>query len=91
MRRPSFCLHAGGQLAVDWVARPGSYVQESPGTIHTLFSDDGMKTMFLLNGSIEFYDDNDILLETLDVFWFIDHYLSHCRKHGLKVNQKLFV
>jgi 2,4'-dihydroxyacetophenone dioxygenase len=80
-------------LEYDWVARPGSYVQESPGAIHTLVSDDpnGMKTIFVLNGSIEFFDEKDGLLETLDVFWFIDHYVSYCREHGLPINQKLFV
>ena len=78
-------------LEYDWVAKTGSYVQESPGAIHTLVSDEGMKTVFWLNGSLEFYDDNNNLVETLDVFWFMDHYLSYCREHGLKVNQKLFV
>ncbi|MGD0428910.1 MAG: 2,4'-dihydroxyacetophenone dioxygenase family protein [Candidatus Acidiferrales bacterium] len=80
-------------LEYDWVARPGSYVRENPGVIHTLVSDDpnGMKTIFFLNGSLEFYDDNDVLLDTLDVFWFIDHYLSHCRAHGLKINEKLWI
>jgi 2,4'-dihydroxyacetophenone dioxygenase len=33
-------------LEYDWVARAGSYVQESPGAIHTLVSDEGMKTIF---------------------------------------------
>jgi 2,4'-dihydroxyacetophenone dioxygenase len=80
-------------LEYDWVARPGSYVRENPGVIHTLVSDDpnGMKTVFFLNGSLEFYDDKDVLLDTLDVFWFIDHYLSHCRVHGLKINEKLWI
>lgn len=78
-------------LEYDWVARTGSYVLESPGSIHTLVSDQGMKTFFFLNGSLEFFDDNDNLLETLDVFWFVDHYLTYCREHGLKINQKLFV
>jgi 2,4'-dihydroxyacetophenone dioxygenase len=80
-------------LEYDWVARPGSYVRENPGVIHTLVSDDpnGMKTIFFLNGSLEFYDDNDVLLDTLDVFWFIDHYLNHCRAHGLKINEKLWI
>jgi 2,4'-dihydroxyacetophenone dioxygenase len=77
-------------LEYDWIAKPGSYVQESPGAIHTLYSDNGMKTMFWLNSSIEFFDEHDHLLETLDVFWFIDHYVSHCRKHGIEINQKLF-
>jgi 2,4'-dihydroxyacetophenone dioxygenase len=80
-------------LEYDWVARPGSYVRENPGVIHTLVSDDpnGMKTIFFLNGSLEFYDDHDVLLDTLDVFWFIDHYLNHCRAHGLKINEKLWI
>jgi len=78
-------------LEYDWVARAGSYVQESPGAIHTLVSDQGMKTVFWLNGSLEFYDENDSLLETLDVFWFMDHYLSYCRENGIPINKKLFV
>jgi 2,4'-dihydroxyacetophenone dioxygenase len=78
-------------LEYDWVAKPGSYVHESPGVIHTLVSDHGMKAFFWLNGSLEFYDDNNNLTQTLDVFWFIDHYLSYCRQHGLPVNQKLFI
>ena len=78
-------------LEYDWVARVGSYVQESPGAIHTLVSEEGMKTMFWLNGALEFFDERDNLLETLDVFWMMDHYLSYCREHGLTINQKLFV
>ena len=95
-RGPVFACTLEGSwryLEYDWVARPGSYVHESPGVIHTLVSDDpnGMKTIFWLNGSLEFYDDNDNLLQTLDVFWFINHYVSHCREHGLKLNPKLWV
>ncbi len=78
-------------LEYDWIARVGSYVQESPGATHTLVSDEGMKTVFWLNSSLEFYDDKDNLLETLDVFWFIDHYLTYCREHGIKINRRLFV
>ncbi len=78
-------------LEYDWVARAGSYVQESPGAIHTLVSDEGMKTIFWLNGALEFFDENDHLLETLDVFWFIDHYLTYCRNQGIAINKKLFV
>jgi len=78
-------------LEYDWIARAGSYVQESPGAIHTLVSDEGMKTIFWLNGALEFFDENNHLLETLDVFWFIDHYLNYCRNQGVVINQKLFV
>jgi len=51
----------------------------------------GVKTIFWLNGSLEFYDDKNNLLETLDVFWFMDHYLNYCREHGVAINKKLFV
>ena len=80
-------------LEYDWVAGPGSYVHESPGAIHTLVCDDpnGMKTFFVMNGSLEFFDENENLTQTLDVFWFIDHYVSYCRKNGLPVNEKMFV
>jgi 2,4'-dihydroxyacetophenone dioxygenase len=80
-------------LEYDWIARAGSYVQESPGAVHTLVSDDpnGMKTLFVLNGSLEFVDENDNLLETLDVFWFINHYVSYCREQGIPINKKLWV
>lgn len=80
-------------LEYDWVARPGSYVRESPGVTHTLVSDDpnGMKTMFFLTGPLEFVDENDNVLETLDVFWFIDHYVTYCREKGLKLNEKLWI
>jgi hypothetical protein len=50
-----------------------------------------MKTVFWLNGSLEFYDDDDNLTQTFDVFWYIDHYLSYCKEHGLPINDALWV
>ena len=77
----------------DWVARPGSFLYENPGTVHTLMVDDpkGMKTLFWLNGALEFLDDKGAVADTLDVFWFVDHYVSHCRKHGLPINEQLWI
>ena len=73
-----------------WLARAAT-CRKVPSTIHTLVPDEGMKTVFWLNGSLEFFDENDGLLETLDVFWFMDHYLSYCRENGIPINKKLFV
>jgi 2,4'-dihydroxyacetophenone dioxygenase len=80
-------------LEHDWVARAGSYVQETPGGIHTLVSDDpnGAKVMFWLSGMIEMFDDDYNVIERMDVFWFIDHYVSYCREHGLEINKKLWI
>lgn len=79
-----------GQENCDIVPRQD---QESPGSTHTLVSDnpDSMKTFFLLNSAIEFFNDDDNLLDTLDCFWFIDHYLSYCKEKCIEVNKKLFV
>ncbi|WP_067927442.1 2,4'-dihydroxyacetophenone dioxygenase family protein [Alicyclobacillus shizuokensis] len=78
-------------LEYDWVAHPGDYVRESPGRCHTLVSESGMKTIFQLNGALEFLDENERIIETVDVFWFIDHYLSYCEAHNLPINERLFL
>jgi hypothetical protein len=39
---------------------------------------------------IKAFDDNDNLIETLDVFLFINHYVSYCRDHGIPINKKLW-
>ena len=73
----------------DWVARPGDFVQENPGGIHTLTSDTGTKTLFYVGGSLEFYDDNNNLENIMDVFSFLDLYIGYCEENGLKVNERL--
>ncbi|TVZ02179.1 cupin domain-containing protein [Trebonia kvetii] len=78
-------------LDYDWVGRAGDFVRESPGRTHTLYSENGMKTFFWLNGPLEFLDEEDRVIEVVDVFWFINHYESHCRQHGLKVNERLYL
>lgn len=77
-------------LEYDWVARAGDFLHEHPGRSHTLVSDEGMETIFSLNGSLEFLDERDEILEIVDVFWFIDHYTAYCETHGLRVNEALF-
>jgi hypothetical protein len=75
-----------------WVSRAGDYVHESPGTIHTLYTDSptGFTTYFVLNGCIEYFDEQDNVVDTQDVFWFINHYVQHCEANGLPINDSLF-
>ena len=77
-------------LEYDWVARPGSYIHESPGVIHTLSAGPGMKTFFAINGTLEFFDEGGELTQVQDVFWAINCYLTHCKAHGLPTNDDLF-
>ena len=80
-------------LEYDWVCRPGEFITEMPGTAHTLVTDDpnGMKALFWMQGANEFYDENGQFVETLDVWWFINHYETYCREHGIPINKQLYI
>ncbi|MFC7049305.1 2,4'-dihydroxyacetophenone dioxygenase family protein [Emcibacter nanhaiensis] len=80
-------------LEHDWVARPGDFFTEAPGTAHTLVSDDpnGMKAIFWMQGASEFYNEKGELDQTLNVFWFIEHYVTYCEENNLPINQNLFI
>ncbi|KAF5675058.1 hypothetical protein FCIRC_7531 [Fusarium circinatum] len=74
----------------DWVAGPGDYVVENPGTIHTLFMGAGAEVVFTITGSLEFFNDDDSLRETMDIFSFAELYYDHCKEKGVEPNEKLW-
>ena len=90
--------HSGGQvlgyvlqggwryLERTWTARPGTFVYEPPGDIHTLVVDEGeeMQTLFILEGVVQYLDDNDNVIYQDDVFTKLERYRNYCRDHGLK-------
>lgn len=91
--------HTGGQvlgycvegswryLERDWVARPGTLVYEPPGDIHTLVVDEesgGMVTLFILEGSVQYLDDEDNLIYQDDVFSKLRRYLDYCEQRGIE-------
>ena len=89
--------HSGGQVLGfvisgswhyherDWVARPGTFVYEPPGDIHTLVVDgaEEMLTLFLLEGVIQYLDDDDNVIYQDDVFTKMERYLAFCAREGL--------
>jgi hypothetical protein len=88
------CLEGSARyLEYDWVAHPGDFIYERPGLIHTLVSDDpnGVKLFGWLEGPIEFYDDKGGFIECLDVWWYINHYETYCREHGIPINKQLYL
>lgn len=88
------CLEGSARyLEYDWVAGPNHFIYETPGLIHTLVSDhpQGTKLFGWLQGATEFYDEDGALIETRDIWWFINHYESYCREHGLPINQALYL
>ena len=90
--------HAGGQvlgyvmqgswryLEREWVARPGTFVYEPPGDIHTLVVEgaEEMQTLFLLEGVIQYLDDDDNVISQDDVFTKLERYLAYCRREGIE-------
>jgi hypothetical protein len=88
------CLEGSARyLEYDWVAGPGGFIYETPGLVHTLVSDhpNGVKLFGWLQGPLEFYDDKGNFVETVDVWWFINHYESYCREHGIPINKQLYL
>jgi len=79
-----------GYFEYDWNATRGDYVVENPGTIHTLRMGDDAQVAYTVSGSIEFFNDDDSLRNTMDVFSFIDLYVSHCQKTGTPIDSRLF-
>ena len=79
-----------GYHEYDWKAQAGDYVCETPGTIHTLFMGAGSEVIFDVTGSIEFYNEDNTLRETMDGFSFWRMYEEHCEKIGKKPNTDLW-
>lgn len=74
----------------DWVARPGDYVRENPGTIHTLHVFPDTEILFTVEGSIEFLHDDDTLANTMDIWSVVHLYETYCQENGLELNQRVF-
>lgn len=75
----------------DWVAGPGSFVFEPPGDIHTLVTvgDEDVITLFILGGSLQFFDEHDQVMGQDDVFTIYKRYRDHCTKHALPIREDL--
>jgi hypothetical protein len=90
--------HSGGQvlgyviegswryLERTWVARPGTLIYEPPGDIHTLVVDgaEGMQTLFILEGVIQYLDDDDNIIYQDDVFTKLERYLNFCKAQNIE-------
>ncbi len=67
-------------LEHDWIARPGSYVFEPPGDVHTLVNEEGteeMITLFHISGALIYLDEKGETVGYDDVHTKI----AMCREH----------
>lgn len=91
-------VHAGGSvhayvlegswryLEHDWIATPGSYVFEPAGGVHTLevLGDTTMVTLFIVNGVIQYLDEEGRVDQQDDVRSRRRLYLDYCREQGIE-------
>lgn len=89
--------HTGGQVMAytiqgswrylerEWVAKPGTFVYEPPGDIHTLVVEgqEEMITLFILEGTVQYLDDEDRVFYQDDVFTKLKLYQEYCREHNI--------
>ncbi len=89
-----YCIQGSSRyLEREWVARSGTFVYEPPGDIHTLVLEEGnteMVTLFLLEGVVQYLDDEDNIIYQDDVFSKLDRYLRYCREHGIEPKDLLY-
>jgi anti-sigma factor ChrR (cupin superfamily) len=82
-----FCLQGSWHyLEREWVARPGTFVYEPPGDIHTLVVNPGeeMQTLFLLEGVVQYLDDDNNVIYQDDVFTKLERYINYCKQQGIE-------
>ncbi|GEN33666.1 2,4'-dihydroxyacetophenone dioxygenase family protein [Aneurinibacillus danicus] len=78
-------------LEKDWKAKPGTLIFEPPGDIHTLCADpvEGMTTLFILTGSIQFFEQDNTIYREDDVFAIYKRYRDYCEANGIEPDENL--
>jgi 2,4'-dihydroxyacetophenone dioxygenase len=72
-------------LERDWVARPGTFVFEPPGDIHTLMNtgEDEMVTLFSMHGPIEYIGAGGETTFTETAETKLAKYVNYCQENGI--------
>ncbi|MCJ8010796.1 2,4'-dihydroxyacetophenone dioxygenase family protein [Paenibacillus sp. KQZ6P-2] len=69
----------------NWVARPGSFIFEPPGDIHTLITEDEeVITLFILGGSLQYFDEENQIIGQDDIYTVLKKYKDYCEEHGIE-------
>lgn len=70
----------------DWIAREGSVVYETAGTVHTPVgaTDDEVMTFTVLVGDLIFLDDQDKVFAIENWKSAVERYLNYCKGKGIK-------
>jgi 2,4'-dihydroxyacetophenone dioxygenase len=71
----------------EWKAKPGTFVFEPPGDIHTLVVDgeEEMISLFILEGCIQYLNDEDEITSQDDVFSKLKRYEEYCKDFNIPI------
>lgn len=72
-------------LEYEWIAGPGSYVYEPPGSVHTLHVLEDMETTFVISGGQEMLGPNDDVLTVENAATARALYFGMLEAQGLRV------
>jgi 2,4'-dihydroxyacetophenone dioxygenase len=74
----------------DWIAKPGTFIFEPPGDIHTLITEDEeVITLFTLGGSLQYFDEENQIVGQDDIFSVYKKYCDFYLEYGLTMNSNL--
>jgi 2,4'-dihydroxyacetophenone dioxygenase len=74
----------------EWVAKPGTFIFEPPGDIHTLITEgEEVITLFILGGSLQYFDEDDQIIGQDDIFSVYKRYCDYCNENGVAIRQDL--
>lgn len=74
----------------DWIAKPGTFIFEPPGDIHTLVTEDEeVITLFILGGTLQYFDENNSVIGQDDIYTVLNKYRDFCNQNGIEVREEL--
>jgi 2,4'-dihydroxyacetophenone dioxygenase len=69
----------------DWIAKPGTFIFEPPGDIHTLITlDEEVISLFILGGSLQYFDEDNTIIGQDDIYTVLKKYKDYCHDMGIE-------
>ena len=74
----------------NWIAKPGTFIFEPPGDIHTLITgDEEVVTLFILGGSLQYFDENNSIIGQDDIYTVLKKYRDYCIENKIEILEEL--
>ncbi|WNB90894.1 2,4'-dihydroxyacetophenone dioxygenase family protein [Bacillus sp. NEB1478] len=74
----------------EWIAKPGTFIFEPPGDIHTLITEgEDVISLFILGGSLQYFDEQDQIIGQDDIFSVYKKYCDYCNEKGMPIREDL--